>query len=425
MPVDISKTNLRSLGASRDFNDLYEVEKSEYDLPYATCLKEPLKLDCEYRGYSFYIQIYPDVPDEQYVSDDMFKESTILSRYESGTVALQVEYYNYTIGCEQGHYEVKTSEKRQRTVKMGEFAAGPYFAMLFATKTYKPTIFIEDVMAQLDPLYSSMDYAEPLRAGPVGAILKKSQIFTLRLFKRRVMQANPSSVQFIAYDMLGAPNTYEGRRHVRSVYLNILHDCDRYCAVSMLGRFHHMPFDRIERDGLRCARDLIEVPHSETYATTHNSRIKGSKGRPHNDKLYNKYEDLYRKYHTYAKEDDIHVLRESGQELYSAMPDLLEARGMKGAHIGHADADDTGYHTTAIVMGCTLPVIVGGAMVAYVMRSNSTLAHGVRNAISSVISTMRGMRRVNTQETIEDCGDVMVKETIEDCGDVMVKEQHE
>ena len=381
MPVNISKTNLRLVDERHSYVDLYEVEKSEYDLPYAMCLREPLEQDCEYHGYSFAMRLYPF--SEQAHDDTVMSHDEFLHRMH--TNILRVRYHEYIIGCRQGYYSVKSSKRRIRFVKINEFAAGPYFAMLFATKPDEPLIFIEDVMAQLDPLYSSMD------SKTSNTYEGSDTQFIMRLFRQRVMQASTSRVAFIS------PTTTdvdEIKRNVRDIYLNIVHDCNRYCAISSLGRFGTVPFTAIKQDGLRCARALIELPYSETYETVFYSTLNKSKGRPHQHRYNHAYQDGY--YRSYAQDSSLSV---NQQTLYELVPQL--AKMHHDADMRQIDDIDASTSTVAIVIGCVLPAVVGSAMVAYVVRSNSKLAQNVRNKLASIIQTIRGMQRVNTADLPE------------------------
>ena len=360
MPVDILDTNLHEIHTS-NYNDFYKVRRDKNDLPYGLCLREPLKHNCEYRGCALDIQLYPDmvnmVKDRCLTDEDMFEEGAVLEEKNGNkTIVLQVEYYEYMINCTQGqqrHYRAELSEKKQRAVKLEEFAYGPYSAIVFATKLDTQIVLIEDITRLLNPLYSTLDSALDTRD------LSK---YMLNLFRQGVAQADPNAVEFIINNTYNVTNIREMKYCVRSVYLNIVHDCDEYCATSALGEFHTQ-FDRIERDGLRCVRDL-----------------------------------LYGHNYTYAEDGGAHT-----QETYSAANTTIIVMPRVGENTTTLPLNNVGAHShvLAATVGCVLPAVVGSAMVAYVMRSNDKFAQRVRNIVADVVGAMRGMRRVSTRDTAD------------------------
>lgn len=367
MRVDVSQTNLRSVDDRFAFVDLYEVAKNLSALPYSMCVSEPLKKDCEYRGYSFAMRLRPfETKDAYKLSDDVYV-------YRMNRYVLKVRYHEYTINCNKGYYKVRSSHRRTRLVKKNEFAAGPYLAMVFATKPDDPKIFIEDIMSQQDPLYSKLD-----KDSDVGHEIQETELIT-QLFNKRVIDTSISRVDLIS--RLTA-NVDEIRGNVKDVYLNIVHNCDRYCAISTLGRFGTVPFRAIEGDSLRCARALIELPYSETYETTvFPSSLNESKGIPYSHSYHHAYRSGF--YRSYVERNSFTVA------LYKAIPQLVGARNLNvHERTEHAE------HAVTVVM-CIVPAVICSAIVAYVVRSDSKFAQSVRNMFARMKQTMHGMERVS------------------------------
>ena len=374
--------------------DLYEVEKSEYDLPYAMCLREPLKSECEYLGYAFSFHLLSEVD----TSGVEFEKLNYRTSSYTASKVLEVQYYKYKVSCSRGYHAIDDTTYLRRTVYNNEFAAGPYFALMFTPKPEEPAICISDIMSQPDLLYSALD----VTLSEAGQELLQPAKLALNYFRSQTILAD---IQTLGVSLPGMSSIAAMGHKVymhddlintilnttKDAYLNIVHDCNRYCAISSVGLSPSAGrlFPVVEHDGLRCVHALLTLSDSETYKDERMSMLRESKGLPH--KRRGTKRDI--NCGAYAARARASLSSMNKTTLLDAVRQLSVMQ--------HNEADALHNDVSpALIVGCVLPAIVGSAIV-YVMRSNSKIAQGIRNTASSVISTMRGMKRVSTLYTAE------------------------
>ena len=381
MPDDIINNNLPNADNRKSYIDLYELDKSDY-MPYSQCLKKPLKPDCEYRGYVFDMQLHPDV-----LQCPIDLSDAKPARSEDQGI-MRVKYYEYKLSCEDKSHHAELLKMRKRMVLQREFAAGPHSALVFSTKPKAPFTIIEDIMGmQADPLYSTMDSPN----NTVGSLF-------IHTFRYRALQINPNMVYLFSKYTTDVDAI---KKTAKDAYLNIVHDCDRYCVISSVGVLNTISFETIKQDGFLCASALKELPYSKTYKSPYNSILSVSKGDPHNRGDIRPYE---RTYNTYIQNTHINV---NETVLQNVQTRLEQLRHTNSDNVKHEDAS-TIYAIPLI--SCMVPLFVGGSAVAYVARSSSKFAQSVRNKLVSITQTMRGIRRIDTQERTEDCGNAFIED---------------
>ena len=375
MPADILQNSLQNVDARSGHVDLYEITRRD-TMPYSECLNKHLNTGHKYRGYAFTIHINPAILP---IPSILSAEKAEMMRKKHPDM-MRVTCHEYVVNCREERCRIRTLRVRSRTVMYNEIAVGPIYALVFSTKTEWPVWSVENidnVMSYEDVLYSERDMNISLaKTQPFSAEMKGM----ITLFKYRALRANPNIVGLYSKY---TRNINAIKKTARDAYLNIVHDCDRYCAVSTIGVIDRIPFATLEQDGIRCMQALKELPYSETYKSTYGSLLRVSKGFPH------AHEDV--RMPDYDIEDYIREHSPSSI-MYNELLHLPERNSMM---IYKKDAD-TSTSTVAIVIGCVLPAVVGSAMVAYVVRSNSKLAQSVRNVFLSITQTMRGMQRVVT-----------------------------
>ena len=372
MPVNISKTNLPPIDERFSYVDLYEVAKDPYQLPYKKCLRKPLRPEQEYLGYAFSIRIHPN--NEHRKKYEVPGNET----HAPVTDAMRVKYYQYKLGREEREhrieYKLRRSRRRERFVRSDELAAAPSSALLASIKASETGITIDSVMGHDDMLYSSYDMQREHRVGDEAL----SQ-YIFNHFQHLLAQLDPKRVGLYTRKTTDVEKIKKG---IVNVYLNIVHDCDRYCAISSLGRFGFVPLREIEKDGLRCVRALLEKSEVDTYKSRLYSVLNKSKGIPYEGGRL--YPDMY--YAPYVA----HMQDQTFGEEEAHLVRLPRPTGAMDS--GKADTS----HAAVVVIGCVLPAVVMGTAVAYIVRSSSKFAQSVRNKISNMTYAFRGMQRVVT-----------------------------
>ena len=366
MPAKIESTSLRFIEKDYKYADLYEIEKDNDHLPYKACLRKPLKPNCEYIGHAFTMHVYHNIDYDEFKIPNNVSDDT----HVPGQDLVHVKYHKYKINCSNDYYKPVYVKQRERFVRRNEFAAGPYFALMVLPKPVRPLTLLEDIMMEEDPLYSTMDTKRAL----VGRQITLPETeFAFSYFTFQKLAADPNVVRLAMKKMLNSTE----RMKSQDAYLNIVHDCDRYCTISSIGTlFDDMTFRKVKKDGLRCVRALIELPYSETYRSPH-SVLNDTKGDPHNDRisLAQPYYALMKQYNTLLAND----------------PSMLQ---ISATH----DDQASGTNYTVIAIGCIVPVLIGGAVMAYIARASNGVAQRIRNKIASITQMTHGMRRVNTSD---------------------------
>ena len=356
MPADILQNNLHDSDIRGGHVDLYEVEKSD-TIPYSYCLRKQLSIDVKYHGYSFAMKLHPDIITMPLHSDKLRGKRV----HKKQKDVMSVTYHEYEITCNNEQCNIQVLRLRNRVIANNEIAWGPFFAFLFATKFPKPMVCIEDVISYRDPLYTHLD---------INATLVDDQLMLsdvrgmIDLFKHHALRANPNIVGLYSKYTTDIDAI---KKTAKDAYLNIVHDCDRYCAVSTIGVISEVPFTTIEYDGMRCVKALKELPYSETYKSSRNSHLVKSKGSP------------------YAH-DSVYIIPQIDKMYYA----------MHGNTTQHSN--NTLSSTVVIVSACVLPALIVGSTVTYIAQSSSKFAQSIRNKIAAMTHTTGGMQRVNTED---------------------------
>ena len=340
--------------------DLYEVAKHHYTLPYSKCLSKPLKVEHGYVGYAFSIRLHPK---------KLWRKAFEIPGNETHVTikdVMHVKYFQYKLGREDKgrkvRYKLKRLHRRERFVRTDEQAVGPSNALLVAVKASKTHIVIEDVMRLSDKLYSKYDSRAVAKVGQ-----KPLSQYTLDHFQHLLEELDDKRVELY---VRRTTCVEKAKKLIRTAYLNIVHDCDRYCAISGLGRFGFVPFRQIKRDGLRCVRALLEKSDVDTYKSRLYSVLNESKGIPYEgERLYNVQQ--------YVGNMQSSVLTKEAQ-----------------LTVHNETTDSTG--TVVAVVSCVLlPTIIGSVVVAYIARS-SKFAQTVRNKLSGITHLFNGAQRIVT-----------------------------
>ena len=389
-----ANTNLPELSGRIGYVDLYAVDKTETKMPYKECVRKPLKQDCEYIGHAFSMQLYNDV------LDGVFEYNHPVYPFKLHNVpnpeVMQVKYYKYKIGCRESgryryHYSVLESQERDRIVDRDEFAAGPFFALMLSTKPERILVQLKDLMEQDDLLYSDIDSLYKPSAAKLA----------LHYFDIQKPLMNPRKVrlQFDAETAL-LPSG-ERRDRINSSYINVVHDCNHYCVLSSAGTTGHTPFSDVRQDGLLCAHSILEVSQSNICGIAYHLS-QPPRGYDKYFKLAQEFKHPTALAQTQEEKKDSRSAYISEAELYAAIPQLAilhQQNTTKTVAISHDS--DTGSTLAIAVVGCILPTLIGGAAVAYIVRSSSRFAQSIRTKITSITQTMRGMQQVDTQDSTQ------------------------